>query len=322
MAAAGSHVAVVGAGSVGTTIAYACMLRGAAARLSIYDIAAAKADAEVLDLRHGLEFVPSASVDGGGDIEVCRGADVIVVTAGAKQKPGQSRLDLAATNAAICRSMIPKLVEVAPEAVILLVTNPVDVLTSIAIEVAELPPGRVFGSGTVLDSSRLRVLLAHHCGVAVPNVHVHIVGEHGDSELALWSGATLGGIAVHDWMSSDGTTVSNALRDALVDDVRTSAQQIIAGKGATNWAVGLAATRIIEAVLHDQHRVLPVSAPMDGYAGITGPICLSMPRIVGRAGAGAPLPTYIDAGERAALVSSAKAVGGVLTSVGADRPSD
>ena len=109
---------------------------------------------------------------------------------------GDSQLDLAATNAAICRSMIPKLVEVAPEAVILLVTNPVDVLTSIAIEVAELPPGRVFGSGTVLDSSRLRVLLAHHCGVAVPNVHVHIVGEHGDSELALWSGATLGGIAV------------------------------------------------------------------------------------------------------------------------------
>ncbi|MBD0322812.1 MAG: L-lactate dehydrogenase [Aldersonia sp.] len=318
MAGTGTHVAVVGAGSVGTTIAYTCLLRGLADRLSIYDIAAEKTEAEVLDLRHGLEFVPSASVQGGADVTVCRDADIDVVTAGAKQKPGQSRLDLAATNANICRSMIPQLVEVAPDAVILIVSNPVDVLTAVAIEVAGLPPGRVFGSGTVLDSSRLRVLLAHRCGVAVPNVHAHIVGEHGDSELALWSGATIGGIAIHDWVGADGDVVTNAVRESLVDEVRRAAQRIIAGKGSTNWAVGLAIARIIDAVLHDSHRVLPVSAPMGGFAGISGSVCLSVPRIVGRAGVSAPLPTHIDASERAGLTASANAVGEVLESVSAD----
>ncbi len=195
----GDHVAIVGAGSVGAAIAYASLIRGVAERISIYDIDAAKARAEVLDLNHGVEFVPEATVDGGDDVGICAGADVVVLTAGAKQKPGQSRLDLAAANVALCRAIVPQLVAHAPDAVILLVTNPVDVLTYEATHIAGLPAGQVFGSGTVLDSSRLRHLLARRCRVAVQNVHAYIAGEHGDSEFALWSSATIGGVPLTAW---------------------------------------------------------------------------------------------------------------------------
>lgn len=309
------HVAVVGAGSVGATIVFATLLRGLAERVSLYDINAEKTEAEVLDLRQGLQFVPSANVDGGADIEVCRGADIIVITAGAKQKPGQSRLELAAVNARICRTMVPELLEVAPDAVILMVTNPVDVVTSIAIEAAGLPEGRVFGSGTVLDTSRLRLLLAQRCGVAVQNVHAYIVGEHGDSELALWSSATIGSVPINEWVGFGGTVLSGAERHDLLDEVRTAALKIIAGKGATNWAVGLATTRILEAILRDEQRVLPVTAPIGDFAGINRDICLSIPRVVGKTGVGPPLPTPINDEEREQLVASADAVESVLKSV-------
>ncbi|HEY5855973.1 MAG TPA: L-lactate dehydrogenase [Aldersonia sp.] len=309
------HVAVVGAGSVGATIVFAALLRGLAERVSLYDINAEKTEAEVLDLRQGLQFVPSASIDGGADIEVCRGADIIVITAGAKQKAGQSRLELAAVNARICRTMVPQLLEVAPDAVLLMVTNPVDVVTSVAIEAAGLPEGRVFGSGTVLDSSRLRLLLAQRCGVAVQNVHAYIVGEHGDSELALWSSATIGAVPIKEWVGFGGSALSATERYELLDDVRKAALKIIAGKGATNWAVGLATARILEAILRDENRVLPVTAPIGDFADLDRDVCLSIPRVVGKNGAGPALPTPVDDEEREQLAASAEAVESVLKSV-------
>ncbi len=187
-----TKLAIVGAGAVGSTLAYAALARGAARSVVLTDINRTKVEAEVLDLRHGGMFIPQAEIDGSDDIEICRGADVVAVTAGAKQQPGQSRLDLAEATVGLTRTLLPRLVEVAPDAVFLMVTNPVDVVTYAAQQVSGLPHERVFGSGTVLDSSRLRFLVAQHCGVAVQNVHATIVGEHGDSEIPLWSTAAAG----------------------------------------------------------------------------------------------------------------------------------
>jgi len=326
MSGHGSHVAVVGAGGVGAAICFAVLTRGVASRVSLFDIDGPRAEAEVADLSHGLEFVPSATVTGGANLEVCRGADVVVITAGAKQKPGQSRMDLAAANAAMCRSLVPDLVAVAPHALLLMVTNPVDVVTSVAAQVAGLAPGRVFGTGTVLDTSRFRYLLGRRCGVAVQNVHAYIVGEHGDSELALWSSATIGGIPIADWGGSAGTPLSAEEREALVDEVRTAAHSIIAGKGATTWAIALATARVLEAILRDERRVLPVSAPLtdlrvdqmprvlDGLPG--GAVSLSLPRVVGRDGCGPVLPTPVNEQEQKALAASARQIADALRSVG------
>lgn len=325
MSGHGSHVAVVGAGGVGAAICFAVLARGVASRVSLFDIDGPRAEAEAADLSHGLEFVPSATVTGGDDLEICCGADVVVVTAGAKQKPGQSRMDLAVANAAMCRSLVPDLLAVAPRALLLMVTNPVDVVTSVAAQVADLAPGRVFGTGTVLDTSRFRYLLGRRCGVAVQNVHAYIVGEHGDSELALWSSATIGGIPIAYWGGSTGTPLSAEEQDALVDEVRTAAHSIIAGKGATTWAIALATARVLEAILRDERRVLPVSAPLsdlrvdsmprvlDGLSG--GAVSLSLPRVVGRDGCGPVLPTPVDEQEQKALAASARQIAEALRAV-------
>lgn len=192
-------IGIIGAGSVGATIAYAALIRGVAREISLFDIARTKVDAEVLDLNHGLLFAPQAKVDGGDDVEVLRGSDVVVMTAGAKQKPGQTRMDLAEANAQICKKILPEVLRVAPDALLLMVTNPVDVVTEIALKLTGLPWQRVVGSGTVLDSSRFRFLVARHCNVAVQNVHAYIAGEHGDSEIPLWASATIGSIPLSQW---------------------------------------------------------------------------------------------------------------------------
>src|SRR5688572_7255586 len=194
-----SKIAIVGAGSVGATIAYACLIRGVARHVALFDVNRAKVDAEVLDLNHGLQFVPMATVEGSDDVAICAGASVVVITAGAKQKQGQTRMDLASANADICRKLVPQLLHVAPRAVFLLVTNPVDVITYVTLKLSGLPRQRVLGSGTVLDSSRFRYLIARRCNVAVQNVHAYIAGEHGDSEIPLWSSARIANVPLHEW---------------------------------------------------------------------------------------------------------------------------
>jgi L-lactate dehydrogenase len=314
-AAGPAKIAVVGAGSVGATLAYACLIEGVARTIALYDVDPAKTRAEVLDLNHGLQFVPMATVVGSDDIEVCRGADLVVVTAGAKQKPGQTRLDLAAANVALCRGLVPRLLEVAPDTILLLVTNPVDVVTYAALKFSGLPARRVFGSGTVLDSSRLRLLVAQHCGVAVQNVHAYIAGEHGDSEIPLWSSATIGSIPLLGWQVPGRPPLDEAARAEIVRQVVGAAEEIIRGKGATNYAVGLAATRIIEAVLRDQHQVLPVSSLLDGVAGLDG-VCLSVPSVVDRGGVETVLPVPLSPEEAEGLRRSAETVRGVIGSLG------
>ncbi|MFI2485793.1 L-lactate dehydrogenase [Promicromonospora kroppenstedtii] len=303
-----TKIAVVGAGAVGSTLAFAALTRGSARTIALLDIDRQKVDAEVLDLQHGLMFTPQAHVIGSDDPAVCEGADVVVVTAGAKQKPGQSRVDLAEATIGLMRNILPGLVEAAPDATYLMVTNPVDVVTYAALKISGLPPERLFGSGTVLDSSRLRVVLAERCGVAVGNVHAYIAGEHGDSEIALWSSASIGGVPLLDWVPVAGAgPIDAATRAEVHHEVVDSAYRIIAGKGATNYAVGLAATRIIEAVLKDERRIMPVSSLLNDYHGISD-VCLSVPSLVDRRGVTSTVRMPMSDDELAGLRASAESV--------------
>jgi L-lactate dehydrogenase len=244
---------------------------------------------------------------------VLEGSDVVVITAGAKQKPGQTRMDLAAINTATCRRLIPDLLRVAPEAVLLMVTNPVDVLTYAALKLSGLETGRVLGSGTVLDSSRFRFLLAQHCEVAVQNVHAYIAGEHGDSEIPLWSSASIGNIPLRDWARPGRLTDKE--RIAIFESVRTSADRVIAGKGATNYAIGLAVSSILQAILWDEGRVLPVSSLLNDYRGLND-VCLSVPSIVNRRGVDSILPVPLSEEEEGGLRVSADAIRQVVRSLG------
>ncbi len=306
-------IGIVGAGSVGATIAYACMVRGVGKHISLFDIAKNKLDAEVLDLNHGLMFVPEARVDGSDDVSVLEGSDVVVITAGAKQKPGQTRMDLAETNVAICRKLIPELLRVAPNAILLMVTNPVDVLTYATLKLSGLDHSRVLGSGTVLDSSRFRFLLAQQCQVAVQNVHAYIAGEHGDSEIPLWSSASIGNIPLRDW--DRPRCLTDRERTAIFESVRTSADRVIAGKGATNYAVGLAVSSILQGILWDEGRVLPVSSLLNDYRGLSD-VCLSMPSIVNRRGVDSILQVPLSKQEENGLRASADAIRKVARSLG------
>lgn len=305
--ASGTKIAIVGAGAVGSTLAYACLMHGLSRTVALYDINAAKVEAEALDLAHGIQFMPQAEVMGSDDVTVCDGADVVVITAGAKQQPGQSRLDLAGATISLMDKALPPLMEVAPEAVYILVTNPVDVVTYAALKKSGMPPNRMFGSGTVLDSSRLRYRIAQECGVAVSNVHAYIAGEHGDSEVALWSSATIGGLPLLEWAGPDGRLIMTEEKcEDIQREVKESAYRIIEGKGATNYAIGVAGARIVEAVLFDQNRVLPVSTLVD-FPGVGG-VCLSIPSVVGREGVKFRLDVRLNRSEATALERSARSI--------------
>lgn len=303
-----TKLTIVGAGSVGTSLAYAALIRGSAREVVLYDIATAKVDAEVLDLAHGTPFVGSSRITGGSDINLVADSDVIVITAGAKQEPGQTRLELAGVNVSILEKMLPPMVALAPNAVFILVTNPCDVLTAVAERITNLPAGRIFSSGTVLDSSRLRWLVAEDAGVAPQSVHALIIGEHGDTEFPLWSSATIGQSPLSQWTDSAGTLLFPRERlETITHDVVNAAYKVIAGKGATNYAIGLSGARIVEAVLQDERSILPVSSVLHGYRGIDG-VALSVPSIVGAGGVQRVLDTHLDEREADLLQHSAEAL--------------
>jgi len=311
----GSTVAVVGAGAVGATLAYALLMQGAARRVVLHDIDRAKVEAEALDLAHGIQFMPPAEIIGSDDVEACRGADVVVVTAGAKQRPGQTRLDLAASTVGLMRTLVPRLTAVAPDAIYLMVTNPVDIVTQAALTISGLPRERLFGSGTVLDTSRLRHEIARETGIAAKNVHAYVVGEHGDSELVLWSSAMIGAVPLLDWSSTHAPLLDEAARATIAEEVVSAAYRIIAGKGATNYAVALAAVGIIQAVLRAENRVLPVSTLLTDYVGISD-VCLSVPTVVGGDGAQERLVPPMTTAERAGLRASAERIRSVVRELG------
>jgi L-lactate dehydrogenase len=300
-------IAIVGAGSVGSSMAYACLVRGSARTIALYDVNEPKVTAEVLDLAHGAAFMGASEVQGGADPAVLEGAHVVVVTAGAKQEPGQTRLDLAATNVALLEKLMPTLLQRAPDAVFVLVTNPCDVLTVAAQAIAGLPAGRVLSSGTTLDSSRLRLLLARRAGVSPVSVHASIIGEHGDSEFAPWSQARIGPVPIREWRSGGSPAFTDEELSAITDDVRNAAYQVILGKGATNYAIGLAGARLVEAILRDEHLVAPVSTVHDGYRGFHG-VAFSMPSVITARGVAQVLDMRLEPDEERQLAASAEAL--------------
>lgn len=291
-----SKVTIVGAGSVGSSAAYAALIRGSARHVALYDIATQKVEAEVLDLAHGTQFTGSSDITGGSDVAVVEGSHVVVITAGAKQDPGQTRIELAGVNAGIIRKMMPQLLEAAPDAIYVIVTNPCDVLTVLAQEETGLPPERIFASGTVLDTSRLRWKLAERAGVSTSSVHAYIVGEHGDTEFPLWSKATIGTVPILDWVTPRGDRMTVEELDRIAVDVRDAAYKVIQGKGATNYAIGLSSARIIEAILNDEHAVMPVSPVLHDFHGVDG-VALSVPSVVSAAGAVPVRETQFDGHE-------------------------
>jgi L-lactate dehydrogenase len=309
-----SKLTVVGAGAVGSSTAYAALIRGSARHVVLYDIATEKAEAEVLDLAHGTPFTGSSDISGGSDISAVEGSHVVVITAGAKQNPGQTRIELAGVNARILKSMMPQLLEVAPNAVYVIVTNPCDVLTVLAQEDTGLPPERLFASGTLLDTSRLRWKLAERAGVSSSSVHGYIVGEHGDTEFPLWSAATIGTVPILEWETPGHPRMTQDELDQIAIDVRDAAYKVIQGKGATNYAIGLSSARIVEAILRDEHAVAPVSTVLHDFHGVDG-VALSVPSIISATGAVPIRETRFAPNELELFLRSAQALREVADSL-------
>lgn len=308
-------VAVVGAGAVGSTFAYTLAQSGLADEIVLIDQNEALARGQVMDLAHGQPFFPAVSIRE-GDPSDYADARLIVITAGAAQRPGEARLELMRKNAAIMRSIIADIVEQQSDGVVLVVSNPVDVMTHVALEGIGGQTDRVLGSGTVLDSARLRHLLSAHCGVDVHNVHAYVLGEHGDSEFAAWSMAHIAGSPIDEFCSIGGRCADwRAKRDEIEQQVRDSAYHIIDYKGATWFAVGLALVRIARAILRGESSVLTVSTKLEGEFGLRD-VCLSVPCIVSARGVEKILASNLPEDEVAALAASAAVLKEAVTQLG------
>ena len=296
-------VVVIGAGSVGTAYIYALLPGGLAGEIVLLDIDEKRVEGEIMDLSHGLPFIPPVKIRP-GDYNDCGDASLIVVTAGAKQKQGQSRLELIRSNAEIVGSICEKIKKSRSEAVLVMVTNPVDILTFLALQRLGWPKQRVIGSGTVLDSARFKYMLSMHCGIDARNVHAYILGEHGDSEVAAWSMTHIAGIPIKGYCVICGACDNEKTYEQITKEVRDSAYHIIDYKGSTYYGIGLSLVRISEAILRNENSVLTVSTLVEGEYEISG-ICLSVPCIVGSGGVSRIITAKLDPAEQLALESSA-----------------
>lgn len=293
-------IGIVGVGMVGASFAYALMQRSIAHELVLIDSRPERAEAEAMDLNHGLPYVRPLRISAGSYADLA-GAAITVVTAGAAQQQGETRLHLLERNAAILRSVIPEVVRANPAGIILLASNPVDIMTLLALKLSGLPAGRVIGSGTILDTARFRFLLGQHYNVDPRSVHAHIIGEHGDSEVPVWSAATIGGVRLRDYQPRP---YDPAALEQIFIQTRDAAYAIIQRKGATYYAIGLGLLTLVEAIVRNQRTVMTVSSLLDGQHGVSG-MCLSLPSIVGSAGVEQVLTPPLSEEEQAAFRHSA-----------------
>ena len=298
------RVAVVGTGNVGSTFAYALLLSGLAAEIVLIDKNHARAEGEAMDLNHAVPFAHATRV-WAGDYSDCAGASVTVVCAGVGQKPGETRLDLVKRNAAVFAEVVPQIARANPEGVLLITTNPVDVLTYASLRYSGLPARRVIGSGTILDTARFRYLLSQKFGVDTRSVHAFIIGEHGDSEVPVWSLANIAGMRLSEFAAAHGIRCEPADLDEIFRSTRDAAYEIIKRKGATYYAVAAGLMRIVEAILRNQATVLSVSSLVSGYYGISD-VSLSLPTIVDSAGVQRQLQLELSETEQQGLRHSAE----------------
>ncbi len=277
-----NKIAVIGAGGVGATTAYALMVQGVGSEIVLIDLNKDKAEGEAMDLRHGASFVNPVDIYA-GDYKDLADAKLIVITAGAAQKPGETRLDLIKKNTGIFKNIIPSITKYNKDGILLVVTNPVDILTYLTYKISDFPANRVIGSGTVLDSSRFRSLLSKNCGVAASNVHGYIIGEHGDSEVPVWSLTNIAGTQIENYCPICNNECKDNHFKEISDQVKNAGYEIIDKKGSTFYAIALAVSRIARAILRDENAVLTVSSLMKGYYGVED-ISLSLPTLINSSG--------------------------------------
>lgn len=296
--------AMIGCGFVGSASAFALMQSGLFSELVLIDANHDKAEGEAMDIAHGLPFAGQMKIYA-GDYDDIVDAAVIIVTAGAAQKPGETRLDLVNKNVNIFKSIIPEIAKRNYKGILLIVANPVDILTYTAVKLSGLPENRVIGSGTVLDTARLKYALGEHLEVDSRSVHSFIIGEHGDSEIVAWSSTNVSGIPVNDFCELRGHFNHEEAMRRIADDVKNSAYDIIEKKGATYYGIAMSVKRICECIMRDEESILPISSMMHGEYGISD-ICLSMPTVVGREGVETRVPIQLNEQEESALSASAE----------------
>lgn len=307
-------VAIIGCGMVGATTAYTLMQHGLFSEMVLVDVNKERAEGEAMDINHGMTFASPMDIYA-GDYDDIMDAAIIVVTAGAGQKPGETRLDLVKKNAGILGTIIPEIAKRNYQGILLIVANPVDILTHVAQKMSGLPRNRVFGSGTVLDTARLKFLLGRHLNVDNRNIEAYIIGEHGDSEIPVWSSANVGGVPIHDFCEMRGFYNHEKAMEEIANGVKNSAYEIIRKKKATYYGIAMGVQQICEAIVRDEKSILPVSIYLDGEFGLEG-ATLSLPSIVGKDGIEKIVPISLSDEEQKALAHSADVLKETAATIG------
>jgi len=308
-------IVIIGAGNVGSTFAFSLMISGLAREIVLVDKNELLAKGEVMDLNHGLSLAHHTKIYAAG-VESCEDADVVVITAGENQLQGQSRTDLVQANVTIFKDIIPAISKHSGNAIILVVTNPVDILTYVTLKLSGLPPNRVIGSGTVLDTVRLKYMISEYCKVDHSNIHAYIIGEHGDSELPVWSNATIGGMAIETYCSEYARlgNAKNELSEIFLK-VKNAAYQIIKAKGATNYSIALALVKITRSILRNENSILPVSTLITDYYGISD-VCISIPAKINIRGVEQYLKLDLSDQEQKLFKYSANTLKNIIKTIG------
>ena len=312
-------ISIIGAGNVGVRYAYASIINGLARKIVLVDVNKEKLTGDVMDLSHGMPYIPPVDIVA-GDYEDIYDSDLVVVTAGKNQSSGETRLDLVNKNVELYKLIIPKIMDVTPDSILLIVSNPVDILSYVSYKLSKKPSDKVMGSGTTLDTARFRFLLGQHCGINARNVHAYILGEHGDSEFPIWSSAMIGGMLIKDYcLTCSKRTECNkeSKLKEIFKEVKDSAYQIIEKKGETSYGIGLTLARITRAILNDENTILPVSTLINNIYGVND-LYLSLPCIIHRNGIKEKLVIGLNEEEERAFRKSANTIKGVIEKIHID----
>ena len=299
-------VGIIGAGSVGAATAFALVMKGVARKVVLIDANQKKAEAEAADIAHAAPFAYANKIKA-GTYDDLKGCEIVIVTAGANQKPGETRIDLLGRNVKIFESIIPQIAKAEPNTTLIITANPADIMTEVAIKLSGFPKERVIGSGTVLDTSRFRTLLGYHLGVSPQSVHANVIGEHGDSEVLVWSAGDAGTVSLDKLAEEVGKPFDAETKAKIDNGVRNAAYKIIDGKGATYYGIAGALTRICAAITNNEYAILTVSSHQEDVEGVKG-VCVSLPTVLGKRGVHKVIYPVLNAEEKAALKKSAEAM--------------